>query len=407
MERLSIEAGDALKGRLRSLVEQLREGGPGVQEKSFRRFMEDLDPFEVEEAEEQLAAEGWTRSDMMVLCDAHVRYMEDVTENEEALLEMPGHPIHTLMEEHVQILTAVEEARESAGRLATGEGDPTDRERMLNLESFFDEAQKHFQREENVLFPYLERHGITGPPARMWAEHDVLRRKEKEIAVLVRDLEEGGDETDRLVCSIVQLLSLLNAHFYKENHVLFPQALSVIDVLEWNEMRRQFDEIGCCSFIPHHAQMGFQIIVPAEPAVTRGGEVVLPTGRLAAEEIEMLLNALPVEITYVGEDDRVKYFSAPSGRERIFVRTEAVIGRQVQNCHPQKSVHLVKRIVEDFKSGKREEAEFWIDMGGRKVHIRFRPLRDSKGEYRGVVEVVQDVTGIKKLEGQKRLLDEA
>ena len=192
MERLSIEAGDALKGRLRSLVEQLREGGPGVQEKSFRRFMEDLDPFEVEEAEEQLAAEGWTRSDMMVLCDAHVRYMEDVTENEEALLEMPGHPIHTLMEEHVQILTAVEEARESAGRLATGEGDPTDRERMLNLESFFDEAQKHFQREENVLFPYLERHGITGPPARMWAEHDVLRRKEKEIAVLVRDLEEGG-----------------------------------------------------------------------------------------------------------------------------------------------------------------------------------------------------------------------
>jgi hypothetical protein len=134
---------------------------------------------------------------------------------------------------------------------------------------------------------------------------------------------------------------------------------------------------------------------------------VLPTGRLAAEEIEMLLNALPVEITYVGEDDRVKYFSAPSGRERIFVRTEAVIGRQVQNCHPQKSVHLVKRIVEDFKSEKREEAEFWIDMGGRKVHIRFRPLRDSKGEYRGVVEVVQDVTGIKKLEGQKRLLDEA
>ena len=405
MERMSIEAGGDLKDRLRSLVDQLRTGGQDVRETSYRRFMETLDPFEVEEAEEELAKEGWTSDDMLTLCEAHVRYMADVTEDEETLLELPGHPIHTLMEEHVQILVSIQEARDSAMRLTSGRSERSDRQRLKDLPSFFEEAQKHFQREENVLFPYLERHGITGPPARMWAEHDVLRRKEKEIEALINVMAEGnGASASRLTCAITQLLSLLNAHFYKENHVLFPQAINVIDVLEWNEMRRQFDDIGCCSFVPHHAQVGFRMITPSEPKVTRQGEIVLPTGRLSAEEAEMLLNALPVEITSVGEDDRVRYFNTPA--ERLFVRTEAVIGRQVQNCHPKKSVHLVQKIVEEFKSGTRDEAEFWINMAGKKVHIRFYPLRGQNGEYRGVVEVVQNVTGIRELEGEKRLLDE-
>ena len=402
---MSIEAGGDLKGQLRSLVRQLREGGQDVQGAAYRRFMEALDPFEVEEAEEELAREGWTSDDMMALCEAHVRYMADVTEDEEALLEMPGHPIHTLMEEHVQILVCIQEARDSAMRLAGGQSDRSDGQRLRGLPSFFEEAQKHFRREENVLFPHLERHGITGPPARMWAEHDVLRRKEKEIGALINVMAEGnGASADKLICAITQLLSLLNAHFYKENHVLFPQAINVIDVLEWNEMRRQFDDIGCCSFVPHHAQIGFRTFMPSGPKAAREGEIVLPTGRLSAEEAEMLLNALPVEITYVGEDDRVRYFNSPA--ERLFVRTEAVIGRRVQNCHPKKSVHLVKKIVEDFRSGARDEAEFWIDMAGKKVHIRFYPLRDGEGKYRGAVEVVQNVTGIMDLEGEKRLLDE-
>ena len=406
MERMSIGASGELKSRLMSLVEQLREGDLNDREGSYRRFMEGLDPFEVEEAEEQLEKEGLSQRDMMLLCDAHVRYMEDITEDEEALLEMPGHPIHTLMEEHVMILVSVKKARDSVLRILNGEGDLVDRERLIGLESFFKEAQKHFQREENVLFPYMERHGITGPPARMWAEHDVLRRKEKEIARLVERMVEGDeDPVERLACSLSQLLSLLNTHFYKENHVLFPQAINVLDALEWNEVRRQFDDVGCCSFMPHHAQVGFRTMVPTEPTVTHDGEVVLPTGRLTAEEVEMLLNALPLEITYVGEDDTVRYFSKPA--DRIFVRTEAVIGRKVQNCHPAKSLHLVQRIVEDFKSGARDQAEFWIDMEGKKVHIRFWPLRDRKGNYRGVVEVVQNVTGIMDLKGEKRLLDES
>ncbi|NLI73936.1 MAG: DUF438 domain-containing protein [Euryarchaeota archaeon] len=405
MDGVSIEIDSSLKSKLKNLVDKLREGDQDVQEQSYRKFMETLDPFEVAEAENQLSKEGWAIDDMLVLCDAHIRYMADITETEEELLELPGHPIHTLMEEHAYILGCVSKARDSSIRLASGKGDESDHNRLRDFPPFLSESRKHFQREENVLFPYMERHGITGPPARMWAEHDVLRRKEKEIVTFINEMSEGASISyDILACSISQLLSLLNTHFHKENHVLFPQALNVMDILEWNEVIRQFDDIGACSFVPHHAQIGFQPIVPEDIKEDKHGEVDLLTGKLTAEEVNMIFNALPVEITYVGEDDRVRYFSTPA--ERIFIRTEAVIGRKVQNCHPSKSLHAVQKIVGEFKSGERDEAEFWINMEGKKIHIRFYPIRDKSGNYRGAVEVVQNVTGIMELEGEKRLLDE-
>lgn len=395
-----------LMTRLKRLVEELRKGDLGEKEASYRRLLEEMDPFALDTAEDALAQEGLSKEEMRVLCDAHVRFMGELTEAEEAFLEQPGHPIHTLMEEHAYILRHVEGVRDSTARLARGEAGAEDRERLQGLEAFFKEAQKHFQREENILFPYLERHGITGPPARMWAEHDVLRRKEKELAALVRDLDGNGSESvlSDIMCAASQLLSLLNAHFYKENHVLFPTSIRVLSVLEWNDMSRQFDEVGGCYFIPHHVPLAFPAVVPGEAAAPAPeGEIVLPTGRFTVEELEVFLNNLPVDVTYVDKEDRVRYFSGSP--DRIFLRTPAVLGRQVQNCHPQKSVHVVQRIVDDFKAGKRDQAEFWLQLEGRFVHIRYWPLRDRRGEYMGVLEMVQDVTGIRQLEGEKRLLD--
>jgi len=383
--------------RLKVLVEELRKGEG---EAAYRRLLEEIDPFVLDTAEDTLAQEGLSKDDMRVLCDAHVRYMGDITEDEEAFLEMPGHPIHTLMEEHAYILRHLEGVREAVGRAARGEEDSADRALLDGLEGFFKEAQKHFQREENVLFPYLERHGITGPPARMWAEHDVLRRKEKELVRLIKDPDKDPED---MVCAASQLLSLLNTHFYKENHVLFPTSIRVMSVLEWNDVRRQFDEVGGCYFIPHHVDMAFPMVVPSEEAAPEG-EIVLPTGRFTTKELETFLNNLPVDVTFVDRHDQVRYFS--SSPDRIFLRTPAVLGRNVMNCHPQKSLHVVQRIVEDFKAGRRDQAEFWIQTEGRFIHIRYWPLRDPSGEYMGVLEMVQDVTDIRKLEGEKRLLDE-
>jgi DUF438 domain-containing protein len=117
-----------------------------------------------------------------------------------------------------------------------------------------------------------------------------------------------------------------------------------------------------------------------------------------------MLNTLPVEISFVDAEDKVRYFSHENG-DKIFPRTRGAIGTNVRNCHPPKSLHMVVKILEDFRAGARDVAEFWIDLGGRKVHIRYFAVRGEGGAYLGTMEVVQDVTPIQQLTGQKRLLD--
>jgi PAS domain S-box-containing protein len=132
------------------------------------------------------------------------------------------------------------------------------------------------------------------------------------------------------------------------------------------------------------------------------GIIPFETGSLSKEQIEAIFSTLPVEITFIDKEDLVRYFSQP--KEMIFSRTKAIIGRQVQLCHPQKSVHVVNQILEDFKGGKRDVAEFWINLEGKLIHIRYFAVRNKNGEYLGCLEVTQDITEIKKIEREKRLL---
>lgn len=132
------------------------------------------------------------------------------------------------------------------------------------------------------------------------------------------------------------------------------------------------------------------------------GQIVLDTGSFFKEELEALLNTLPVDITFVGKEDSVRYFS--KAKERIFPRTKAIIGRKVQQCHPPESIHVVNKILDDFRNGHRDVAEFWIHSKGRLIYIRYFAVRDKNGDYLGCLEVTQDITDIKKIEGEKRLL---
>jgi PAS domain S-box-containing protein len=133
------------------------------------------------------------------------------------------------------------------------------------------------------------------------------------------------------------------------------------------------------------------------------GTLQFETGSLTKEQLDGVLNTLPVDITFVDADDAVRYFNKPG--KRIFIRPKAVLGRKVHNCHPQKSLHVVNKIVESFKNGEKNVAEFWITLNNRFVHIRFFAVRDPDGKYLGTMEVVQDLTDIKKLQGERRLLD--
>lgn len=329
-----------------------------------------------------------------------------------------GHPIHTLMEEHGLILDFAQKLNVAAHNLQKAKGSQTV-ERLLesldHLADHFKESEKHYLREENVLFPHMERHGITGPPAQMWSEHNQIRELKKRFYALAdqdapRDLARFKKD---LMAVSDELVNMLGMHFEKENNVLFPMALQAIPEKEWVELVEGFDDIGYTIFtpitsraIPRAGKAPRETAPQERPAAAAielaGDRIVLETGSFRRDELETVLDTLPVDITFVGADEQVRYFS--NSRDRIFPRTKAIVGRKVQNCHPQKSVHVVQRILEDFRAGRRDVAEFWLNMGEKMIHIRYFALRRN-GKYLGTLEVSQDIAPLRKLQGDKRLLD--
>jgi DUF438 domain-containing protein len=387
--------------RKQALKELIRRAHAGEDVEALKRefagSLGDLTPVEIAQLEQELIREGISREEIASLCDVHLAVFRESLEEVEPLAP-PGHPIHILMEEHRRLLEASEELREAAREYAdTGSEEALSRVKQ-RLDELVEKGGAHYLREENVLFPALERHGIEEPPAVLWMDHDHIRSLEKELRRLV-----DSGEASRLVQFSRALSDAMMAHFQREAKILYPAALEVIGESEWRSLREAFDEIGgYFRLSPPPWREGTAERAPSAPR--QGGEVDLGTGSLSADQLRGMLDALPVDITFVDAADRVKYFNKAS--DRVFVRSKAIIGRSVQNCHPPKSVHIVNRILEEFKAGIRDQAEFWIQMGDRFVYIRYFPVRGESGEYLGTLEVTQDVSRIRGLSGEKRLLDE-
>jgi len=378
------------KEALKEILRRLHAGEPlSALREEFRRAVGNITPWEIAQIEGELVSEGISPEEIRKLCDLHLELFRESLEKEEPLAPA-WHPIGILMAEHRELLRISEHLNRAVNT--------NNQEEIRHIREHLRESEKHYLREENVLFPVLEKHGIVEPPRVMWSEHQEIRALKKEIQ---------SAEGPRLKELAVALAEMLSSHFFKENRILFPTALRVVPEEEWPSLRAQFDEIGYCCFTPPvppapvpaaQATAGF---APAPAAEIR---LRFPTGDLTPEELEAILNTLPVDITFVDKDDTVRYFN--STKDRIFVRTPAVIGRKVQNCHPQKSLPVVERILREFREKKREVAEFWINFQGRFVHIRYFPVWGRNGEYLGTLEVTQDITRIKTLEGERRLLDE-
>lgn len=395
------------KKNLKKIIERLHQGeSPEQVKKDFQEWLPDISPEEISKVEEELIKEGMPREKIQKLCAVHLAAFKESLEREQPSAPK-GHPVRILMEEHKLLLQYGDELQKVSINISGAEDFQSikkELDQLQHLKGHFQSSESHYNREENVLFPYLEKHGITQPPAIMWSEHDQIRTLEKEFYELLdsRDSMKIQDFSSKLRQQAQAIREMLSSHFYKENHILFPTGMKVFEPPEWKEIRIQFDEIGFCCFTPEDVRKTFK---GGEKTMSKNkeGKVSFETGSLSREEIENIFNSLPVDITFVDKDNTVRYFSNPP--QRIFTRTKAIIGRKVQNCHPQKSIHMVNKIVEEFKSGKRDKAEFWINLNGRLIYIRYFPVRNSEGDYLGVIEVTQDVTDIKKLEGEKRLLD--
>jgi len=318
-----------------------------------------------------------------------------------------GHPVHTLMEEHSTLLDFTAKLLKLAGELKDASGFASSVDLLTQIKGVIDHfkaSQKHYLREENVIFPYLEKHGIAGPPKQMWAEHDQIRDTEKELFGLMDNAAEMDfqDFAAKLELNAQTIAELLAVHYNKENTILFPMAMQVFTEDEWQETIRQFNEIGYCCFSPKSAMKDSEAESSAEDK-NDNGMIDTGSGSLTKEELLAMLNSLPVEITFVDKDDTFRYFNKID--DPIFVRTVASVGTKVQNCHPQKSVHMVNKILADFKSGVKDMVSFWIHLGEKYVYIRYFAVRDQEGKYLGCMEVTMDINDIQQISSDKRLID--
>ncbi|MDD2357862.1 MAG: PAS domain-containing protein [Thiovulaceae bacterium] len=267
--------------------------------------------------------------------------------------------------------------------------------------------EKHFARKENQLFPYLEKYGWTSPSQNMWAFHDQIRDEIKAVrsAIKVQDILSISQNLQIVFSNLEHIMQV-------EEQRLLPRAFNMLNADEWIEMRIGEEEIGWM----------FDEAPPAFPAITQEeyihpsqdtsrrklpfsleNRIKLDEGYMLPEQINLLLKFMPVDITYVDENDIVIFYNR--GDERVFPRSAGIIGREVKFCHPPKSVDQVLMILREFKAGRRDEAEFWIEFKGKFIHIRYFAIRNDEGVYKGVIEVSQDVTHIRGLQGQQRLLD--
>ncbi|MAG13963.1 MAG: hypothetical protein CMN78_05150 [Spirochaetales bacterium] len=263
-------------------------------------------------------------------------------------------------------------------------------------------VETHYRRKENQLFPYLEKHGITAPPQVMWGVHDDIRALSKQTteAFEGRNLSAILENGKKFTKAITDMI-------FKEEHILFPISLDALDESEWIDIRKGENDIGYAFEGPAGEWPGetdgSEVSRESSNAGEEAGRLELDTGRLTLNQINLLLKTLPVDVTFVDENDRVQYFSA--GKERIFPRSPGIIGRNVQNCHPPKSLDVVNRIVGEFKAGTKSTADFWIRVQGRLIYIRYFAVRDENDAFKGTLEVSQDITDISSIEGERRLLD--
>jgi DUF438 domain-containing protein len=401
---------------LKTLIRRLHEGATVEEvQADFARLLQDVGATEVAEMEQALIDEGIAETEVKRLCDVHVAVFRDALDAQPAPESLPGHPVHTFRAENAAVVEVLDALKAAVEALKAAPGPETMRAFQEGLRKLR-QYEAHYVRKENILFPYLERKGFRGPSTVMWAIHDDIRAGWKGLGELLS--ARPGDPAAfarQLEEALAPIDTAIREMCYKEENILFPTSLEKLTDLEWATIRAQEAGIGYAYVQPGDewppAELAAQVqdAVPPAPeaalsgAAAAGSLIPLDVGGLTAEQINLLLTHLPVDVTFVDENDEVRYFSET--RERIFPRSPAIIGRKVQLCHPPASVHRVQQILEDFRAGRRDVAEFWIQMSGLFIHIRYFALRDKQGTYRGTLEVSQELSPLRALEGEKRLMD--
>lgn len=393
------------KELLKHLILQLHNGEAPEQVKSRLISLLHSIPYnEVVEVEQELIAEGLPEEDILRLCDIHTAVLDGSIDTSTAKGVPDGHPVDTFIKENRELEKRIDLTYGMFDVLKNLKdsdiGDYT-----MGLRSLFNQlsdVDKHYLRKEYLLFPFLEKAGITGPPKVMWGKHDETRELLKAAhEALKSELTKEELET---VCSLVlqPAIDAIEGMIMKEEQILLPMCLDTLTDENWYQIHKETTIYGFCLYDPS-VEWKPEVVKQEEAIFMPGNAIKLSSGSFDMKELEALFVTLPVDITFVDKDDKVKFFS--HSPNRVFERNRSIIGRDVRMCHPPHSVHIVEQIIEDFKTGKENKAAFWIsNFKGRFVHIDYTALRGQDGEYLGVIEITQDITDLRKLEGDQRLL---
>ncbi|MGF7138214.1 DUF438 domain-containing protein [Roseimarinus sediminis] len=400
------------KSKLKELILKLHAGyAPGEVKAELRETLSQIPYGEVVEVEQELIAEGLPEEDVLQLCDIHGEVLDGSIDQSGSQDIPQGHPLDVFIQENKALNEVIDK---TYGLLNTlhqlDDADFT--HRLYALQGCFNElmdVDKHYQRKEYLVFPYLEQREITGPPKVMWGKHDEIRDHLKGCIELLREPGLKKDDLlDAFDLLFLPVLKELREMVKKEEDILFPMAMDTLTIEEWWNIHQQTIEIGFTLYDPQveWKPEGIDLSGDNENIVSgglnAGGNLQLPSGSFTPQEIKAILNTVPVDMTFVDKNDKVKYFT--QGSERIFTRSRSIINRDVRLCHPPGSVHIVEKIIDDFKSGKEQKASFWIQMKGKFILIEYYALRDDNGEYLGTLEVSQDLTNARSLEGERRIL---
>lgn len=359
-----------------------------VIQEEFNEVFDEISPYEIQLMERNLMSEGITFAEIMSLCNVHANLMgaKVNTETTVADFEQPGHPVHVMKMENLAIRGALDRVE----RLLVNFLETKDSiiEKGLKRQiSLLDQFENHYQRKEYAMFPIMEKKGITAPPKVMWGVHDQIRDLYRDFKKALNDGKESTLEEFQIARD--EMLEMIQ----KEENILIPMVEQVFHVDDWETIASQSPEYGYCIVKPEKEWAVKKSFSPVkeETQIESEGDIPLSTGSLSLKELNLILNLLPMELSFVDAENIVKYYNEGNGEEKIFKRTPSAIGRDVILCHPPRVHETVQTIFEQLKSKQKEKEEMWFKTEDKMVHVTYHAVWDEEGKYMGCLEYVQDI----------------
>ena len=394
----------AKKEVLKDIILKLHSGLTAEKAKDrFEKEVGNITSTEIADLEQSLINEGLSPEEIKKFCNVHALIFQSALEAAPSGELFPSHPVQLFKLENREIEKLTGSLKEISMESNLRAVKVKLKETLLKLKGI----ESHYERKEQLLFPFLEKAGFMGPSKVMWGKDNEIRDLMKDALAGIDGAVSREELQTYLKKALSPLVEEIEGMIFKEENILFPTALEKLSPSDWVAILQESDDIGYV-FIekPAETQALIKDLQQAllEEPVWQDGAISMPSGTIKPSELMALLNALPVDLTFVDKNDTVRYFS--EARDRVFLRTRAIIGRKVQNCHPPQSLDIVEKILAAFKDGSKDFYEFWINYRGRLVYIRYFAMRDKARQYLGTLEVTQDITAVKKLEGERRLIDE-